>query len=254
MTAARLAPAEAQPRAQGPGRRRDRTELFEIAERGQRMFARAGADDAEDVLAWAAERFGHSIAVASSFAGGTALLDLAARALPGIDVLFLETGYHFPETIGTRDALSVMLDITVVNVRAEQTVAEQDATHGKDLFARDPNLCCRLRKVEPLAHALSGYEAWVTGVRRGDSTTRAGTKHVEWDAKNGMVKINPLAAWSFDQLVDYASERGLPVNPLLADGYPSIGCLPCTRRVEPGEDPRAGRWAGLAKNECGIHI
>jgi phosphoadenosine phosphosulfate reductase len=241
---------EAPPRT----RTRSRTELYAIAEAGQRLFADAGPDDAEAVLAWAADQFGDSIAVASSFAGGTALLDLAAKAVPGIDVLFLETGYHFPETIGTRDALSVMLDITVVNVKPKLTVPEQDAEHGKDLFARDPNLCCRMRKVEPLAEALGGYDAWITGVRRGDHIGRAGTKFVEWDAKNGMVKINPLAAWSFDQLVDHAAERGLPVNPLLADGYPSIGCLPCTRRVEPGEDPRAGRWAGLAKNECGIHI
>jgi len=235
-------------------RQRSRTELYEIAEAGRLRFADAGPDDAPAVLAWAVEQLGDSIAVASSFAGGTALLDLAAKALPGVDVLFLETGYHFPETIGTRDALAVMLDITVVNVRGKQTVAEQDAEFGKDLFARDPNLCCRMRKVEPLAEALAGYDGWVTGVRRGDHAGRAGTKFVEWDAKNGMVKINPLAAWSFDQLVDHAAERGLPVNPLLADGYPSIGCLPCTRRVEPGEDPRAGRWAGLAKNECGIHI
>lgn len=251
-TTATTAPAE--PRTQGPGRRRDRTELYAIAEEGQRLFADAGPDDAEAVLAWAAETFGDSIAVASSFAGGTALLDLAAQARPGIDVLFLETGYHFPETIGTRDALALMLDITVINVRPKLTVAEQDAQFGKDLFARDPNLCCRMRKVEPLAEVLGGYEAWVTGVRRGDHAARAGTKHVEWDAKNGMVKINPLASWSFDQLVDHAESRGLPVNPLLADGYPSIGCAPCTRRVEPGEDPRAGRWAGLSKVECGIHI
>jgi phosphoadenosine phosphosulfate reductase len=235
-------------------RTRSRTDLYAIAEAGQQLFADAGPDDAEAVLAWAAEQFGDSIAVASSFAGGTALLDLAAKAVPGIDVLFLETGYHFPETIGTRDALSVMLDITIVNVKPRLTVPEQDAGYGKDLFARDPNLCCRMRKVEPLAEALGGYDAWITGVRRGDHIGRAGTKFVEWDGKNGMVKINPLAAWSFDQLVDHAAERGLPVNPLLADGYPSIGCLPCTRRVEPGEDPRAGRWAGLAKNECGIHI
>lgn len=244
----------AQPQLRTRGRHRERTELYDVAVAGQELFADAGPDDAQAVLAWGVEQFGESIAVASSFAGGTALLDLAAAALPGIDVLFLETGYHFAETLGTRDALAMMLDITVVNVLPVETVAEQDERLGKDLFAREPNLCCRLRKVEPLARALGGYEAWVTGVRRGDSALRAGTKHVEWDGKNGMVKLNPIASWSLDRLVDHAASRGLPVNPLLADGYPSIGCAPCTRRVEPGEDPRAGRWAGLAKTECGIHI
>jgi phosphoadenosine phosphosulfate reductase len=145
------------------------------------------------------------------------------------------------------------MQLTVVDVTPKRTVAEQDAEFGKDLFSRDPGLCCQMRKVEPLAETLADYEVWVTGVRREDSWLRAGTPLVEWDEKNSMVKVNPLAAWTFDELLAYAAEHDVVINPLLNDGYPSIGCEPCTRRVEPGEDPRAGRWAGLDKSECGLH-
>jgi phosphoadenosine phosphosulfate reductase len=138
-------------------------------------------------------------------------------------------------------------------VLPRRTVAEQDAEHGAELFARDPNLCCALRKVEPLGRSLDPYELWFTGVRREEAPTRSATPVIVWDAKNSLVKVNPLAAWSFDQLLDYASAFQVPVNPLMADGYPSIGCAPCTARVAPGADPRSGRWAGLGKTECGLH-
>jgi len=187
-------------------------------------------------------------------AADTILPALVSQTSPGVDVLFLDTGYHFPETIGTRDALKQAFDVTIVDVTPKQTVAEQDAAHGKDLFARNPELCCHLRKVEPLAEQLAGYEAWVTGIRREDNALRADAQLVEWDETHQMIKLNPIAAWSFDDVLNFASEHGVPVNPLLTDGYPSIGCAPCTRRVAPGEDPRAGRWAGLAKTECGIHL
>ena len=234
--------------------RRSEEELRALAAEGAALFADAGSEAAGDVLAWAARTFGDSLAVACSMAGDTVVVDLAATALPGVDVLFLDTGYHFAETLGTRAALEVSLDVTVVDVRPEQSVAEQDATHGKDLFARDPGQCCQLRKVVPLDRELAGYEAWVTGVRREDNALRANAQLVEWDARHGMVKINPVAPWTFDELLEHAQRRNVPVNPLLADGYPSIGCRPCTRRVAPGEDPRAGRWAGLSKTECGIHL
>ena len=133
-------------------------------------------------------------------------------------------------------------------------MAQQDAEHGAALHDRDPALCCQLRKVEPLTTTLAGYQAWVTGVRREDNVLRANARLVEWDATHRMVKLNPIAGWSFDQVIAYAGDHLVPVNPLLADGYPSIGCAPCTRRVQPGEDPRAGRWAGLNKTECGIHL
>ncbi|HZI98122.1 MAG TPA: phosphoadenylyl-sulfate reductase, partial [Actinomycetales bacterium] len=172
---------------------------------------------------------------------------------PGVDVLFLETGYHFAETLRTRDAVAAALPVTVVDVRARQTVPEQDAEYGPRLHDRDPATCCRLRKVEPLADSLAGYEAWVTGVRRDESPLRATTPLVTFDERHHLVKLNPLAAWSAADLTDYARAHDVPLNPLLADGYPSIGCAPCTHSVAAGEDPRSGRWAGLPKTECGIH-
>ena len=169
-------------------------------------------------------------------------------------MLFLETGYHFAETLRTREDLAAALPITIVEAKAERSVPEQDAEHGARLHDRNPALCCQLRKVDPLDEQLAGYEAWVTGVRREDNALRANAQLVEWDERHQMVKLNPIAAWSFDDVLAYAENNFVPINPLLAQGYPSIGCAPCTRRVAPGEDPRAGRWAGLAKTECGIHL
>lgn len=237
--------------------RRSPAELERIANEAQARFA--GSENgpeatAAEVLAWAAEEFGSGLAVACSMAGDTVLPAIVAEQHPGVDVLFLETGYHFDETLATRDELAQALPITIVEVLPKQTVAEQGAQYGAQLHDRDPALCCQLRKVEPLDEQLAGYEAWVTGVRREDNALRAHAQLVEWDARHQMVKINPIAAWSFDDVLDYAEANFVPINPLLADGYPSIGCAPCTRRVAPGEDPRAGRWAGLAKTECGIHL
>lgn len=234
--------------------RRSEDELRAIAAEGATLFADGGSEAAAEVLTWAAGHFGDKLAVACSMASDTVVVDLAATAQPGVDVLFLDTGYHFAETLGTRAALAAVKDVHIVDVVAEQTVAEQDAAYGKDLFARDPGQCCQLRKVIPLERTLAGYEAWVTGVRREDNAVRANAQLVEWDARHRLVKINPVAAWSFDELLEHAESNSVPVNPLLADGYPSIGCKPCTRRVAPGEDPRAGRWAGLGKTECGIHL
>lgn len=238
--------------------KRSLDELREIARRGAAELAGSGigADDeasADQVVAWAAREFGTSVAVACSMADAV-LPHVVAAHVPWVDVLFLDTGYHFAETVGTRDAVEQQLDVTIVDVRPELTVAEQDAAHGKDLFSRDPALCCQMRKVEPLHRTLAGYEVWVTGVRRDEAPTRTSTPLVTFDEKNGLVKINPLAAWSFDDLLAYAARHQVVLNPLLNDGYPSIGCLPCTRRVAPGEDPRAGRWAGLDKTECGLHV
>ena len=213
------------------------------------------ADPVEQALAvlrWAGETFGDDFAVTSSMADGL-LSHLASRAVPGVHVVFLDTGYHFAETIGTRDWVSGVMPITLVNVMPPQTVAEQDAEYGGKLHDRDPDLCCSLRKVQPLAEALAGYTAWGSGVRRDESPTRAGTRVVDWDAKRGMVKVNPLAAWTQEHVDAYIAEHQVPVNPLQEIGYASIGCAPCTRPVAPGEDPRAGRWAGKNKIECGIH-
>ena len=226
------------------------TDLRKVAEQGA---ADLGPDaSAEQVLAWGAETFGDGLIVASNMQDAV-LIDLAARVLPGVDVLFLETGYHFPETLGTRDAVAAMYDVTIVEAVAEHTVAEQDALLGRDLFARDPDRCCFLRKVVPLERTLAGYDAWVTGVRRVEAPTRADTPLVTWDEKHGLVKINPLAAWSDEQLQDYIDSHHVLVNPLVAEGYPSIGCRTCTVKPLPGADPRSGRWAGRAKTECGLH-
>ena len=199
-----------------------------------------------------ADTFGTRTAVACSMADAV-LPAVVAAHIPWVDTLFLDTGYHFAETMGTRDAVESSMRLTIVDVRPEQSVAEQDASLGTDLFSSDPARCCQLRKVEPLARSLAGYEAWITGVRRDEGPTRADTPWVTWDAKNGLVKINPLASWTFGEVLDYARDHDIIVNPLVGDGYPSIGCQPCTRRVAPGEDPRAGRWAGFEKTECGLH-
>ncbi|WP_052462163.1 phosphoadenylyl-sulfate reductase [Nigerium massiliense] len=240
-----------QQKPHGPGRARSADELKALVVEGN---ATLGPDaSADDVARWAAETFGDAVAVACSMAGDTVVPHLVARAHPGVDVLFLETGYHFPETLGTRDALAATIDANIVDVLPDLTVAEQDAEYGEKLHDRDPAACCAMRKVDPMNRELASYEAWVTGVRREDNALRANTPLIEWDEKHQMVKINPLAAWTFDDVLDYAGSHGVPVNLLLTEGYPSIGCAPCTRPVAPGEDPRAGRWAGLAKTECGLH-
>ncbi|MEJ1090506.1 phosphoadenylyl-sulfate reductase [Microbacterium sp. Mu-43] len=227
-----------------------------LAERGARELRSRAADEASpaDVVAWVAANVGvRQAAVACSMADA-ALPHLVAEHLPGVDVLFLETGYHFAETTFTRGEVAERLDVRIVDVTPVQTVREQDAEFGKDLFARDPALCCARRKVEPLQRALRDYEVWFTGVRRDESPTRTDTPLITWDERNGLIKVNPVAAWSFDDLIDYAGTHDVPVNPLIANGYPSIGCAPCTKPVAAGEDPRSGRWAGLAKTECGLHL
>ena len=226
-------------------------DLREVAERGA---AELGPDaSAGAALAWAAATFGSRMIVASNMQDAV-LVDLAARAQPGVEILFLETGYHFAETIGTRDAVEQVYGVKIVNAKAQRSVALQDIEFGKDLFARDPNLCCAMRKVEPLQNTLAGYDAWVTGVRRVEAPTRANTPFVTYDEKFGLVKINPLAAWSDDDMAAYITEHNVLVNPLVAEGYPSIGCAPCTAKPAPGADPRSGRWAGTGKIECGLHV
>ncbi len=205
-----------------------------------------------DVLAWAGEAFGPRLVVASSM-GDEVLVHMAGRAVPGVDVMFLDTGYHFAETIGTRDAYAETTDITLRTILPMRTVAEQDAEHGPRLHDRDPNLCCALRKVEPLERGLAPYRAWVTGMRREDAPTRTDIAVVGWDDKRGKVKLNPLAAWTQDDVDAYVAEHGVLLNPLRQLGYTSIGCAPCSRAVAPGEGPRAGRWAGQDKTECGLH-
>ncbi|MDH6574429.1 phosphoadenylyl-sulfate reductase [Kitasatospora sp. MAP5-34] len=214
--------------------------------------ARLAHADAAETVTWAHRTFGAGLVVASSMAD-THLVHLAQAVVPGIDVLFLDTGYHFAETIGTRDAVAQTYRINLVSLTPRQTTAEQDAASGPRLYERDPDHCCALRKVEPLERGLRPYTAWINGMRRAESPGRAGIRVVDYDAGRGMVRISPLAAWSQDDVEAYAARHGVLVNPLLLDGYTSVGCEPCTQRPLPGQDLRSGRWAGTAKTECGLH-
>ncbi|GIG54875.1 phosphoadenylyl-sulfate reductase [Demequina activiva] len=222
------------------------------AETCAEVNARLETASASHIADWAVATFGKGLGVASSMQD-TILPHLFGSRLQGVDVLFLETGYHFAETIETRDEAARAFPVTIVNVMPRLSVEEQDAEYGAELFKRDPNLCCFMRKVDPLARALEGYDAWVTGARRIDAVTRSEMPVVSWDAKHNLVKINPLALWDDADVERYQETHGLPRNPLVAQGYPSIGCAPCTRKVAPGEDARAGRWSGQGKTECGIH-
>ncbi len=223
--------------------------LQELARRAGRKLENASA---ADIVRWAVDTFGAGFAVASSMQDAV-LVHLASQVAPGVDVLFLDTGYHFAETIGTRDAVAATYDVNLITITPKLTVAEQDARYGAKLHDREPNACCGMRKVEPLNRALESYSAWATGMRRTEAAIRTGTPVVSYDPKRGKVKVAPLAAWSDEDVEAYVAEHGILQNPLRSAGYPSIGCAPCTRAVAAGEDPRAGRWAESAKTECGIN-
>jgi len=219
-------------------------DLSQVAEQANRELADASAGE---IMSWAYSEFGSRLVVTSSLAD-TVMVHLVEQTAPGIDVIFLDTGYHFTETIGTRDAVAAVHNVNLITLTPKQTVAEQDATWGKDLFARNPDQCCALRKVAPLDEALTSYVGWASGVRRADSPGRAKTPIVGWDLRRKMIKVAPIASWSDQDVADYVERNSLMINPLLDDGYASIGCEPCTVR----STSRAGRWAGLAKTECGI--
>jgi phosphoadenosine phosphosulfate reductase len=205
------------------------------------------------VLGWAGRAFGRGLAVTAAM-GDTVLAHLASRAAPGVHVLFIDTGYHFAETIGTVDAVAATYPVRMLTIRPVESKADHEAERGV-LHRTDPDACCALRKVAPLNNALRGYRAWATGLRRDESPTRAGTPTVGWDAARGVVKLAPIAAWTDEDVDAYLDANpDVLINPLLQEGYTSIGCAPCTRAVQPGEDSRAGRWAGRSKTECGLHL
>jgi phosphoadenosine phosphosulfate reductase len=202
------------------------------------------AAPAGKVIAWAIERFGSGVSLACSFQD-CVIIDLAVQIDPAIEVLFLDTGFHFPETLAYVEDVRRRFDL---NLRVLTPGPEADA------FPCGSDRCCEMRKVAPLDQALQGRQAWMTGLKRVDALTRAATPIVSWDDTRHLVKVNPLATWTEDDVTNYQTDHGLPIHPLVPRGYLSIGCAPTTRPVAPGEDPRAGRWAGSNKTECGLHV
>lgn len=221
-----------------------------IAQANERLL---GASPRE-TLKWVYDTYGDDAVMATGFGpSGVVLMQLLSDINPGASVFYLDTDLLYPETYTLRDELAERFDITFVRVGA-LSLEEQAARHGDRLWERDPDRCCFLRKVQPLRQFLSDRKAWITGIRRDQSRVRAVTDIVGWDDANGLVKVNPLALWSEDDVWSYIHLNELPYNPLHDAGFPSIGCMPCTQAVAPGEDPRAGRWRGRSKTECGIHI
>jgi phosphoadenosine phosphosulfate reductase len=212
----------------------------ELAERSSAFeSAPAGA-----VISWAVERFGHSLAYACSFQDAV-LIDLAVQVDPRIEVIFLDTGAHFPETLEY---------VETIRARYDLNLTVTTPVHGAEAWPCGSERCCEFRKVLPLKQALSGRSAWLTGLKRVDAPTRAAAPIVAFDDGWGMVKINPLATWTDEDIAGYEDDHGIPRHPLLSQGYLSIGCAPTTRPVAEGEDPRAGRWSGTGKVECGLHV
>ena len=223
------------------------------------LNARFETQHPSEILRWVLEdRALDRVAIASAFqAEGTVVMHLATTIRPDVPILFLETGFQFAETLAFKERLTEELKLNVVDVVGEYTVDEQAAAFGERLYERDPERCCDLNKVRPMFEALRGLDAWVTAVRRDSSPTRATTPIVdqyELEPGRQIMKVNPMANWSRQQVWAYLKEHNLPHNPLYDLGYASIGCAPCTRLRFPGEPERAGRWAGIAKWECGIHV
>jgi len=219
------------------------------------VAARLEGAEPQAILRWAIETYAPDVTLACSFGGasGMALLDMAVKIDPDIRVFYLDTDLLFPETYALRDLATARYGVRPEGFRSELSLSEQAARYGDDLWARDPDLCCRLRKVEANERALANRRAWITGLRRDQSDTRRDVPVVAWDPKFRLVKVAPLARWDEKRVWTYLMEHNVPYNPLHDRGYPSIGCTPCTRAVRPDEDARAGRWSGTAKTECGLH-
>lgn len=208
----------------------------------------------EEVIAFAVETFPNITFACSFGAEDVVLVDMLQKISPKTDIFYLDTDFHFKETYETRDKMAARYPgIPFVEVKPEITPEEQAAQFGEELWKSDANACCNIRKVKPLMNILSKYEAWITGVRRDQAPTRANSKKIEYDTKFGLVKFNPIAHWTSEDVWNYIRENNVIYNPLHDQNYPSIGCEYCTRKVMPGEDPRAGRWSGQEKTECGLH-
>jgi phosphoadenosine phosphosulfate reductase len=221
----------------------------------EQLALRFESSSVEEILEWAVERFAPRLVMTSNFgAEGVVVIDKLARIAPQTPVVYLDTGFQFDETDRLKERIRERYRINIVEQRAELSVVEQNRSYGEKLYERDPDQCCRIRKVEPLKKALARYDGWIAALRRDQSPSRANIGVVEWNARQGLVKIHPLAAWTRRDVWDYIIRNKLPYHPLYDDGYTSIGCEPCTRRVAAGAHERSGRWEGKGKLECGIHL
>jgi phosphoadenosine phosphosulfate reductase len=207
----------------------------------------------QEILQYAIETFPNITFACSFGAEDVVLVDMLQKISPKTDIFYLDTDFHFKETYETRDKLIEHYGMSFVEVKPEITPEEQAEQFGAELWKSDPNQCCNIRKVQPLTKILSKYDAWITGIRRDQAPTRANAKKVEYDTKFGLIKFNPIAGWTSEDVWNYIRENNVIYNPLHDQNYPSIGCEYCTRKVMPGEDPRAGRWSGSDKTECGLH-
>ena len=209
----------------------------------------------QQILRWAADTYGSKLAFATAFgAEGCALIAMLSEITSDVFLFNLDTGYQFPETLDTRRRLVDKYGLPIHLVSARQTVAEMEQEHGGPLYEAHPDRCCHMRKIVPLSGALQGYDAWISAIRRDQTPDRAAQPIVGWDKKFELVKINPLANWTKKDVWNYILQNDVPYNPLHDQGYPSIGCWPCTQAIGAGQDDRAGRWAGTAKKECGLHV
>jgi len=226
-----------------------------IREKAAEVQSTAETWSPQRVLTWAFETFGNDVAISSAFgAEGMALIDMASRVHKDFRVFTIDTEFLFPETYGLIDKIEQNYQIKIERVFSLLSPEEQERIHGTALWTTDPDQCCNLRKVEPLRRKLSELGGWITSIRRDQTSFREGARKVEWDAKFGLVKVNPIADWTSKQVWRYLREHDVPYNSLHDQNYPSIGCTHCTRAIRPGEDARAGRWPGTAKTECGLHI
>ena len=225
------------------------------ADQLQQINAHFREQPADSLLEWATEQFGQHVVLTCSFGGasGMVLLDMIARLDRGTPVIFLDTGLLFPETYALADEVERRYGVKVEHRRPAMTLEEQNRVEGPNLYEHDPDRCCHIRKVTPLAETLKPYSAWISGIRRDQSSTRANTDLVQWNMRHNLLKISPLAFWSERDVWRYIRIHDVPYNPLLNQGYASLGCAPCTRPSN-GGDLRSGRWVGFAKTECGIHV
>ena len=226
----------------------DRDYLPLLAENFERSYP-------HEIIAWAAHTYGEGLCMATGFGPeGIVIMHILSQIAPQIKVFYLDTDLFFPETYALRDELQQRFGLTFERVSTTLSLDQQTEQYGPELWSRDPNQCCRLRKVEPLRTHLKQKTAWITAIRRNQTRIRQSAKPIEWDETNGLVKLNPLLNWSHDQVWTYIYLFDLPTNILHKSGYPSIGCWPCTRPASEGADPRSGRWVGFQKVECGIHV